>query len=82
MNCGMTRWKLDPSYPYPSSSPCAVTPVASALKFSTVIGTVLLVNINSHDPSRATQRDALHTHLPYRPITIRPIGRPPCSISK
>jgi hypothetical protein len=35
------RWKLDPSYPKPNSSPSSVFPVHNALKFSAVLGTVL-----------------------------------------
>lgn len=36
----MTRWNLEPLYPYPSSLPSLVLPVAKARKFSTVLGTV------------------------------------------
>lgn len=39
----MIRWKLDPWYPNPSSSPSAVLPVHRARKFSAVLGTVLPV---------------------------------------
>jgi hypothetical protein len=37
----MMRWNELPSYPNPSSSPSRVLPVASARKFSAVLGTVL-----------------------------------------
>ena len=40
----MIRWKEDPSYPNPSSSPSSFFPVQSARKFSTVFGTVLVVS--------------------------------------
>lgn len=47
----MIRWKEDPSYPNPSFSPSAVSPVQSARKFSTVLGTVLCVSSSQTDVS-------------------------------
>jgi hypothetical protein len=47
----ITRWNPDPSYPNPRSSPSAVFPVQRALKFSTVLGTVLLGQLHPQEIS-------------------------------
>lgn len=55
----MTRWKPDPWYPKPRSSPSAVFPVQRALKFSAVLGTVLPISMGHlHESPRET------THFP------------------
>ena len=71
----MTRWKPDPSYPNPRSPPSAVFPVQRALKFSTVLGTVLPSQLSLYTWVRPA-------YFPYNPMTTLPIGFPPCSISK
>lgn len=62
----MTRWNLDPLYPKPSGSavPSFFTPVASARKFSAVLGTVY-----SHSLNTSTHMKNRTLTPPNKPIT-------------
>ena len=59
----MTRWNLEPLYPKPSGRgvPSFLTPVASARKFSAVLGTVYPHLVLD---SRTYNHDALHRKGP------------------